>query len=349
MSNIAMKMKESGNTPISNDFIDCYMLKANPVYSIIYVYGLRKCSCGCPNITSGEIMKSLNILESDVHNAWKYWQSQGLVSVSGEGEELSLEFLPVPQKAEEPVLAPKQQAPKQEKKLGPKKSYDPQELEVYKSKRDGVGEIFEKAEEALNMCLNHDDLAIVYSLYDWLELPLDVIGCLLDYCARRGIKSSRYIEKVGMNWAESNVASVEEAEEHLKNYERPYREILKAMGINAGYPSESQKSFIDKWFIDFNMPIDVVKEAIKRATYKQGAATFPYINGILKRWSEAGQHTLEECMKTQAAPTKRGAPPKNKFTNFAQHDYDFELIEKLEYERNRKIVQDRLRDQATVI
>ncbi|MDR1641811.1 MAG: DnaD domain protein [Clostridiales bacterium] len=351
MSNIAMKMRESGNTPISNDFIDSYMLKANPVYSILYIYGLRKCSCGCPNITTGEIMKSLNILESDVHNAWKYWQSQGLVSVSGDGLDLSLEFLPVPQKAEEPVLAPKQQAqqapkqqaPKQEKRLGTKKTYDPEELEFYKTSKAGIQEIFEKAEEAMRSCLHHEDLAIVYSLYDWLGLPLDVIKCLLEYCSKRGIKSSRYIEKVGMNWAESNVTSIEEAEAHLRNYERPYRETLRAMGLNANYPTESQKNFIDRWLIEFNMPLEVVKDAISKATYRQGTATFPYINGILKRWSDAGIRTLAECASqsatapASATPGKRSAPAtKSKFSNFAQHDYDFELIAKLDYESNLK-------------
>jgi DnaD/phage-associated family protein len=266
---------------------------------------------------------------------------------------MSVEFLPIPQL---PQLPQQNQEPVPVKApcASPKsRIYDPEELELYKNRGNGISELFEKAEKALCNCVTSTDLGIVYSLYDWLGLPMDVIGCLLDYCATRGIKSSRYIEKVGINWSESNVTSVEEAKEHLRNYEKPYREILRAMGINQNYPAESQKEFIDKWLVDFNMPVESVKEAVKIAFYSKNTATFAYVNGILKRWHEAGLHTLEECQNAPAAPPKKAFATKSAikgtFSNFAQRDYDFELLEKLEREYNKNSVKDRLQRSAPMV
>ncbi|MCL2462605.1 MAG: DNA replication protein DnaD, partial [Defluviitaleaceae bacterium] len=69
MSNIQMTCAFD-NTFIPNAFIDQYMTKANPVFSLVYIYGLRRCMGGAGSLSVSEIGKELNILETDVINAW---------------------------------------------------------------------------------------------------------------------------------------------------------------------------------------------------------------------------------------------------------------------------------------
>lgn len=77
-------------------FIDRYMPACTPVYALIYIYGLRHSIEGGPSLTTQEIGEAFHILETDVLNAWKYWETQKLVKLDTQGESLSIEFLPFP-------------------------------------------------------------------------------------------------------------------------------------------------------------------------------------------------------------------------------------------------------------
>jgi len=69
-------------TSLPNAFIDNYMDKANPVFTLVYIYGLRKCMSGSGDLTTSELAARLNILETDVVNAWKYWEQQELIKIN---------------------------------------------------------------------------------------------------------------------------------------------------------------------------------------------------------------------------------------------------------------------------
>ena len=72
---------DNASTPIPNIFIDKYMLSAPYTYSIIYIYSYRNCFAGNGNISNTQIANKLDILESDVIKAWKFWSDKGIVSI----------------------------------------------------------------------------------------------------------------------------------------------------------------------------------------------------------------------------------------------------------------------------
>ena len=81
------------SVPLPLEFINKYMISANATYVKVYLYGLGKCYEGENDISNEEIAQALDILETDVNKAWRYWKRVGLVHSEGKGV---LVFDPMP-------------------------------------------------------------------------------------------------------------------------------------------------------------------------------------------------------------------------------------------------------------
>jgi hypothetical protein len=79
------------------EFINKYMPQANATYVKVYLYGLLKCYEE-EDISNADIADALDVLETDVNKAWRYWKRVGLVHSEGKG---TLVFDPVPVAKEE--------------------------------------------------------------------------------------------------------------------------------------------------------------------------------------------------------------------------------------------------------
>ena len=88
----------SAATLISNNFIENYMPKANPMFATVYIFTYKRLSGGAP-VETKELADIFGILESDVINAWKYWESAGLVSINKDNpDSFGITFIDPPEK-----------------------------------------------------------------------------------------------------------------------------------------------------------------------------------------------------------------------------------------------------------
>jgi len=330
---------EYNETPISNTFIDRYMMKANPVYALIYIYGMRLCMGGGGGLSSSELAESLNILESDVENAWKYWEKQGLVQIGRSDVEMDIVFLPIP------LQQKKTERVKSESKplalLETQPIYGVEELELYQKQSRDIKNLFKYAEEAMGKLLTYNDLNVIFGFYDWLRLPVNVIESLFTYCADNDHRDLRYIEKIAVDWAEHGIDTIEKAESYVQGFNHETRDIMRALG-GGGSPSASQKRYIDKWTNTYNMPVEVVQEACDISAVQIGRPKIAYVDKILEDWNKKNIRTMEEIKKEQTAfstgkkAVNTGAKrdeKKNRFVNFNQRDIDFAELERLELEQ----------------
>ena len=82
MKTLTLKNKFQTNvTLITNDFIDNYMINANGEFIKVYLFLLRHLDDPCSNITISTIADCLNNTENDVLRAFRYWESEGLLSL----------------------------------------------------------------------------------------------------------------------------------------------------------------------------------------------------------------------------------------------------------------------------
>ena len=73
------------SVPLPMEFINKYIISANATYVKVYLYGLAKCYEGNEDVSNAQIAEALDILETDVSKAWRYWKKVGLVHSEGQG------------------------------------------------------------------------------------------------------------------------------------------------------------------------------------------------------------------------------------------------------------------------
>jgi len=312
-----------------------------PVYSLIYIYGLRHSLAGGSEISIQSIGEAFHILETDVLNAWKYWENQGLISMDTQGDSLSIEFLPL---SEGPV----------EKKEEPKKTpvinvetrpqYTVQELSFYQEQSADITRLFSHGEQTLGKMLTYNDMNVLFGFYDWLRLPMDVIIYMLSYCSDNGHRDLRYIEKVALDWAEQGINSKDEAMDYTHTFDKKYRAVMRALGNTSAFPNPSQKKLMQKWFNELEMPLELILEACDKTVAYIGKPKPSYTNGILEDWNKKGIKTLEEVAVDDKNWKEANERPKvirvdtkdvkkrNRFANFKSRERDFEQIERMEQE-----------------
>ncbi len=341
------------NTTLPNAFVDNYMLNANHTYVVIYIYVYRQCLSGRVELSTSDIAKAMNILESDVINALKYWEKLGLVNINLDSKkDLKVEFLQIPQGGrvqtptpiQEPesniVFFPEKQQPEVSEVL-PK--YTVKELELYKSSSKEVETLFSIGEQSLGRLLTYEDLNILFGLYDWLRLPFEVIQRLLEYCAEKDHRNIHYIEKVAIDWAEKGISTLEAAQEYIDRFNNTYRQILKAFGHTNRNATKSEIKYMEKWLNEYSLSLELIFEACDKTIMQIGQPKFSYADKILTKWYLNKVSTLEEVakldddfykeaakVKEEKKATKQTKTAKNRFVNFEQRNIDYEKLEKLE-------------------
>lgn len=337
-------MSDLNTTPLTNAFIDNYLTEAHPMYCTIYIYSLRYSFNNHICIPIKEMAKKFKVLETDVINAWEYWKSKNIVEYSfTDGKNINIEFLSI--KTSTTVLqVPEVKSPTKKILLDNKPVYSPKELELYKDNHDNINHLFSVAELSLGKLLSSNDLSTIFGFYDWLRLPVDVIEVLLNYCSENNHRNIRYIEKVALDWAENNINTKEMALNHIKTFNKGYREILKAIGQGNRNPTPKETEYMDKWFNELNMPLNIILEACDKTIMNLGKPQFSYTHKILEGWAKNNVSTIEDIKyldekfyKTKEITVSnkpvQPSPKKSKFVNYDQPNRDYDELERLAQER----------------
>lgn len=190
--------------------------------------------------------------------------------------------------------------------------------------------------------LSPSDVELVVYLYDNLKFSPDLIFHLYEYCISRSKNTSRYIQKVAIDWAKNNIDTVEKAKQYTARFDADYMDIMRAFGLTKA-PAPAQKKYIDTWiFLGFD--IDMIKEACGRTILAINEPSFKYANGILEKWHNAGIKTLDDVKAADKlhdssannTPKRTKAlPKKNSFNSYEQRSYTKEDYAALEQLLNR--------------
>lgn len=163
------------------------------------------------------------------------------------------------------------------------------------------------------------DIGILLGLQDYLGLPGDVIYLLVCHCAERIQRrygpgrrpAMRQIEKEGYAWARKGIDSQRAAAAYLKQYAQRQETIplyMRALGLGERAPSPSEEKYLTAWQ-EMGFAPEAVALAADKTILKCHELKWPYCNGILKRWHEAGLHTPEEIQSgDRPAPGREDKP-----------------------------------------
>ncbi len=173
-------------------------------------------------------------------------------------------------------------------------------------------------ERVLGRVFTDNDLKCLYTLYDYLSLPSEVILTLTGFVVReerRQRNSPGYlprmprVQREGFRWKRLGVDTPERAEEYLRLQERVDRRewaILSAVGVAERRPAvEKEREFIARW-VEAGHSDALIRLAYERTVYRKGGMNWPYMDRILERWQQAGWRTPEQVRAEDRPPKWQG-------------------------------------------
>lgn len=295
------------SVPIPMEFINNYMPSANATYVKVYLYGLVKCYEG-DDVSNADIAEALDILETDVNKAWRYWKRVGLVHSEGKG---TLVFDPVPTSAEKSEQAVKESASEEKadgRKAIAEKQKETAEKEVPKTMdiNPKMKETVSMAEHLLKRTLSRREVTSLYNFMEWYGMSQEMVLVLLEYCVTIDKTGFSYIEKVASGWNEQGITTLDGATKELNRAVKEVRmqqKCKKMFGLDREL-SGGEANYISKWVTEFSMSEAMIRNAYEKTVNNTGKISMPYMNTILKSWHSKGIKTVAQVTQLDSPKAK---------------------------------------------
>ena len=289
-----------GFTVVENAFINHYMPKARGDYVKVYLYGMKTCSCGCGNYSpsNAEIANALKMTESDVINAWKYWDAEGILHYTQNDDDCMIEYLSV---------SCKLLIPSMEKQPKPKAKSSAPSAKIRQMHKD--------IEEKYAKPLTVNQLSMFQEWIDEYHFTPQTIVLIVADSIDRNKLSDSYWKKMAQVFFDAGIRTYDQAQQFLKNRDtrwKQYNEITKYLGFNHS-PTAPEKAMIDKWFDEYSFDMQTIKAACDE-TIRTSNPSLKYVDTIL----------TGNKAEASSAPGKK-IQRKNKMEY--DHNYDIDLIE----------------------
>ncbi len=172
-----------------------------------------------------------------------------------------------------------------------------------------IRRLVEEAEAMLGKTLSPALSGTLIQAHEDYGLPCEVILMLVAYANKIGRANTSYIESTVRNWADSNILSIEAAEEKLRELDETavaWKRCESAFGMTSRRaPSRNEGQYAHRWVLEWNMPDELLNEAYNRCVDNTGKVNMKYINAILERWHNAGIRTLKEAIDEKLAADAR--------------------------------------------
>ncbi len=326
---------ELGHTSIENIFINDFMPQANGTYVKVYLMGLRLAQDNRQVSTNASVANALHIPQSEVNEAWSYWESVGLVKRN-------------PESPEDVIFT-------NLKKMYMEKVFPQTQVQAMRpltvSLRDPeIAKLLATVDRIMCTHVTAQEKRDIVSWCTDFNLPPAVITEAFHAADRQGQATRlRYVLAIVKDWDARGLRSLEDLEKSQevrdRNFAR-YRTVMRAMGLGSRGFIQEEFDLIEKWFEVEGFSMDLVLEAAKRSA-NTTRPTVKYIAGVLRNWKEKGITSVEEIAKKDTkAPvpkTRRSAAPaKGAFRNFSETRPD-PTEDELFFQEQRKLQEDRNR------
>ena len=218
-----------------------------------------------------------------------------------------------------PDLAPRTDIPEQPL---PPPEYHTEEINVALADQSSVfSSLCDEVERMLGKKLNASDLKALFTLYDHLALPPEVIITLVGWCCEE--QERKYgpgrkpflsqIKKEGFIWARRGIDTMERADAHIQrltSLRTRESEVLRLLDISPRPLVEREKTYIAAWD-DMGFDNEAIRMAYERTVLKKQSMDWSYMNGILRRWHEKGLHTSAAIQAADHDPRPRAGVPQS--------------------------------------
>ena len=234
-----------------------------------------------------ELANELGSTEAEIENALAFWNGAGIISI-GDAEQIQARNKTA--KTEESPIAPTPRRAK-ESELP---TYTTAELNALLEKNNAVVGLIDECQAILGKMFTASDIKVIMGLSDYLGLDNDYILVLMHFCARREVKSMRYIEKLAISCLDEGFTEASALETEL--YAREEREsiegkIKNVFGLGSRKLTTKEKKQVDAWINEYKFDLEVIEKAYEITVSATSKPSIHYANAILEKWNAEGIKT----------------------------------------------------------
>ncbi len=286
-------------------------------------------------LSAAEIAAATGISTESAQDAIQYWLNCGFLTPAGDkGETTKISAeLPAPaliQKKAEPALAsPAATEPEKKKRLiKPDGHYVATRI----NESAEVRYLIQEAQTVLGKTISPALSSTLLAIHEDYGLPAEVIMMLIQYAKECGKTGTNYIEAVAKDWYDSNIFTLESAEQKLLELSEiriAWKKFVGAVGIHDRPPSKKEEQFTHTWVYRFKMGQDMIAEAYERCVNATGKLSLSYMNKILDTWYNLGYKKLEDVQTSETQRREQAAAAKSYDIDKLEKDGFFKLVEDL--------------------
>ena len=193
----------------------------------------------------------------------------------------------------------------------PSPRYTVSELRARRTDDRRFEAVCQTAESVLGRMLTESQLRTLYTAYDHLGLPADVLIDLLTYLKQeKQTVTRRDIEEQAYLWADMGIYTAQASAAFLSRLEKEkpiIADMLRALDMAGCSPSPSEYRYLSE-FIRQGFDANAVGLAKERLYQRIGRFSWKYLKGILDSWHDKGVHTVEEITALEPAVKQQAAP-----------------------------------------
>ena len=233
------------------------------------------------------LAEKLSVNESDIESSLAFWRGTGILDIAESGETKKVEKTIKNEESETPKRAKVTELPQ----------YTSKELNALLEKNNFVVGLIDECQNILGKIFTASDIKVIMGLVEYLGLDNDYILVLMHHCARKDIKSMRYIEKMAVSCLDEGFTEASVLQEEL--YAREERnaiegQIKSIFGIGSRKLTSKEKKQVDNWINEFKYGVEIIEKAYDITVSATNKPSVHYANAILEKWYAEGARTIAD-------------------------------------------------------
>lgn len=277
-----------------------------------------------------ELSTSLGMSLDSAQDAVAYWEDCGLLGrKDGQliPEQEPATQLPAPSVSSAPAgnAAP---AVEDGKPLPPKRRQarpDGLHIAARINESEDVRFMMQEAETILGKTISPALSSVLIASHDDYGLPAEILLMLLNYAKSVGKTGTSYIDSVARDWAESNIFTMDAAEQKLQELSerrQAWKKVESVAGLSHRAPTKKEEDAVYRWVCEWNFSPEMLSGAYERCAENTGKFNIRYMDKILERWHIAGIKNMAQAEADEQ---------KQKAKNTSEKSYDIEELERMSF------------------
>lgn len=240
----------------------------------------------------------------EVKDALSYWKDMGFILFEEDNIVFEQKIENAPEKTEVHISLPNN-TPEKKSKIpanNPSKlTYN--EICTRIDESEEIRVLLNEAQMRLGRTVGTGDQSSLILLHDYYGLPVEVILTICEYARTKGKSTNtNYIYKIGVDWSQREIDTIDRADEELKNIEKingVWAEFCISAGIKDSRPTSAQEKYLSQWSDEWKFTVPMLVLAYEEMKTHTEKTSYSYMHKVLSSWHTKGISTPEKVVEEQ--------------------------------------------------